>query len=325
MEKEATGGKGRAAAVPGIVFFGTPDFAVPSLRKLLDSGVAVRLVISQPDRPSGRGRKVHESPVKKLAIDAGIPLYQPEHLNEGEVFEKIGTSGAECAIVVAFGQILPMSLLDIFPLGTLNVHGSLLPKFRGAAPIQRAIMAGENVTGVAIMLLDAGMDTGPVLSQKELILGPMDTFGMIYGRLAEEGAELLLDTFSDWTAGRLTARAQDDALASYAPPIKREELRINWKSPANNIINNIRAFDPAPGAWFVLGGKRVKCFGASSFSWNAACVAGEVAGVADCGLIVTGGCGRSVCIGELQIEGQRRMRASDFTRGRPIRRGIILE
>jgi len=311
--------------VSGLVFLGTPDFAVPSLRKLLDFKAGVCLVITQPDRPSGRGRKIHESPVKTLAIEAGIPIYQPQSIRRGEVIEKIRAYGAECAVVVAFGQIVPQSFLDIFPLGTLNVHGSLLPKYRGAAPIQRAILAGESVTGISIMLLDAGMDTGPVISQKEVAVSPTDTFGEICETLAEEGAELLVNTLPDWAAGRLAGREQDSALATLAPPIQKNELRIDWNSPAKDIINKIRAFDPAPGAWFMLGGKRVKCFGASSFSWAANGAGGEVTGIAECGLIVTGSCGRSLCIGELQMEGQRRMRAYEFTRGRPISRGSFLE
>lgn len=311
--------------MPDLVFLGTPDFAVRSLRKLIDCKAGVRLVITQPDQPSGRGLKVHESPVKTLAFDAGIPVYQPNRINDDEVIEKIRSCGAECAVVVAFGQIVPQSFLDTFPLGTLNLHGSLLPRYRGAAPIQRAILAGEGVTGISIMLLDAGMDTGPVLSQKEIALGPADTFGEVYETLATEGAELLANTLRDWTAGRLAARKQDDALATLAPPIQKEELRIDWKSPAKNIINKIRAFDPAPGAWCMLGGKRVKCFGASSFSWDSKGAGGEVAGIAECGLIVAGSCGRSLCIGELQMEGQRRMRAYEFTRGRPISRGSFLE
>jgi len=158
--------------VPGLVFLGTPDFAVPCLRKLLECKAGVRLVVTQPDRPSGRGRRICESPVKTFANAAGIPIYQPERIRGGEVIENIRGYGAQCAVVVAFGQILPQSFLDIFPLGTLNVHGSLLPRYRGAAPIQRAILAGEGLAGISIMLLDAGMDTGPVLSQKEVSIGP---------------------------------------------------------------------------------------------------------------------------------------------------------
>lgn len=298
---------------------------MPCLRKLLDRDADICLVVTQPDRPSGRGRKISEPFVKILANKAGIPVYQPERIRGGEVIEKIRSYGAQCAVVVAFGQILPQAFLDIFTLGTLNVHGSLLPKYRGAAPIQRAILSGESETGISIMLLDAGMDTGPVLSQKKVAICPEDTFGKVYQCLAEEGAELLVETLSDWAAGGLAARIQDDSLATYAPPIEKQELRIDWNSPAKDIINKVRAFDPTPGAWFVLGGKRVKCFRAASFPWTVTGAPGEVTGMAESGLVVAGGCGQSLCIGELQMEGQRRMSAHEFTLGRPIPAGSFLE
>ena len=297
---------------------------MPCLRKLLDCEADICLVVTQPDRPSGRGRKICEPFVKILANKAGIPVYQPERIRGGEVIEKIRSYGAQCAVVVAFGQILPQAFLDIFALGTLNVHGSLLPKYRGAAPIQRAILSGESETGISIMLLDAGMDTGPVLSQKKVVIGPEDTFGKVYQSLAEEGAGLLVETLRDWTAGDLAARIQDESLATYAPPIEKRELRIDWNSPAKDIINKVRAFDPAPGAWFDLGGKRVKCFRAASFPWTANGSPGEVVGVAESGLVVAGGCGKPLSIGELQMEGQRRMPAHEFTLGRPIPAGSFL-
>ncbi len=311
--------------MPGLVFFGTPEFAVPCLRKLIESGADIRLVITQPDRASGRGRKIRHSPVKMLAVEEGLPVYQPERLRSAEALEAVRSCGARCAVVAAFGQILPQSFLDLFPLGALNIHGSLLPHYRGAAPIQRAILAGEALTGISIMLLDAGLDTGPVLVQKEEPIGPRDTFGTVYKNLAEKGAELLLEALGDWSAGRISPHAQDGRLATYAPPVTKEELRIDWNSAAKEIINKVRAFDPAPGAWFLLGGKRVKCFGAASVSWDAAGSAGEVIGMGDCGLIVAGGCGGSLCLGELQMEGTRRMSAAEFTRGRPILQGSFLE
>ncbi len=309
----------------GLVFLGTPDFAVPSLRKLLECKADVRLVITQPDRASGRGRKIHQSPVKMLAIEWGLPVYQPERVREAEVIETVRSYGAQCAVVAAFGQVLPQSFLDLFPLGALNIHGSLLPRHRGAAPIQRAMLAGESLTGISIMLLDAGLDTGPVLLQKESSIRPYDTFGTVYKKLAERGAELLLEALGDWSAGRISPLAQDSCLATYDPPIRKVELRIDWNSPAKDIINKIRAFDPVPGAWFFLGGKRVKCFSAASVSWATAGRAGEVIGMADSGLIVSGGCGEPLCLGELQMEGMRRMSAGEFSRGRPIPQGSFLE
>ncbi|MHC1729019.1 MAG: methionyl-tRNA formyltransferase [Syntrophobacteraceae bacterium] len=325
MEKETQGGKRINLPLPPIVFIGTPDFAVPSFRKLIEAGTPIRLAISQPDRPSGRGRKISSPPVKILAEEAEIPLYQPERIRGGEVLEKIRSYGAQCAVVVAFGQILPQSFLDLFPLGTLNVHGSLLPKYRGAAPIQRAILAGESVTGVSIMLLDSGMDTGPVLTQKEIRIEPEETFGTLYARMADLGASLLLDTLREWAVGRLSPVMQAADIATYAPPVEKEELRIDWNLPAKDIINKVRAFDPAPGAWFSLGGKRVKCFRAAPFHWTEIGNPGEVAGMSESGLIVAGGDRQALSICELQLEGQRRMRAQEFIQGRSIPAGSFLE
>ena len=304
---------------------GTPDFAVPSLRALIEIGAPIRLVITQPDRPSGRGRKISRSPVKILAEDLEIPLYQPQRVRGDEVIDKIRSYQVECAIVVAFGQIVPQQFLDLFPKGTLNVHASLLPKYRGAAPIQRSILMGETLTGISIMQLDAGMDTGPVLSQREVPIYPEDSFGALHDRMAREGASLLLETLSDWTAGRIAPRSQDGTRATYAPPVKKEELRIHWNLPAKDIINRIRAFDPAPGAYFVHGGKRVKCFRAVHFPWTGSGGPGEVAGTSDSGIIVTGGDGQALAVGELQMEGQRRIRANEFICGRSVPAGCFLE
>ncbi len=326
MEKEIQGRGGGNATVPGLVFLGTPDFAVPCLRKLIECKADVRLVITQPDRASGRGRKIRGSPVKMLAIEAGLPVYQPEGFRGEEAIETVRSYGAQCAVVAAFGQLLPQTFLDIFPLGALNIHGSLLPRRRGAAPIQRAILAGESLTGISIMLLDSGLDTGPVLVRKEVAIGLADSFGTVYKNLSQAGAQLLLEALRDWSAGRLTPVEQDGGLATYDPPIGKEELRINWNSAAKDIINQVRAFDPAPGAWFFLGGKRVKCFRAASVCWApGGCAGGEVIGTADCGLIVAGGCGEALCLGELQMEGMRRMSAGEFVRGRSIPQGSFLE
>jgi methionyl-tRNA formyltransferase len=325
MEKETKGGKRIRVPLPSLIFLGTPDFAVPSLRALIAAGAPIRLVMTQPDRPSGRGRKVAQSPVKILAEEVGLPVYQPERIRGDEVIEIIRSHGAQCAVVVAFGQIVPQQFLDIFPLGTLNVHASLLPKYRGAAPIQRSILSGEDVTGISIMLLDAGMDTGPVLSQSEVPIGPEDSFGVLHDRLAVEGAALLIKTLSDWTAGLITPGVQESGLATYAPPLIKEELRINWNLPAKDIINRIRAFDPSPGAYFFSGGKRIKCFRAGPFPWTGTGGPGEVAGMSDSGIIVTGGDRKALVIGDLQMEGQRRIQANEFVCGRPIPAGSFLE
>ena len=268
--------------------------------------------------------KVTRSPVKILASELGLPVYQPERVRSAEVIEKIAEAGAECAAVVAFGQILPQRLLDRFPLGTLNVHGSLLPKYRGAAPIQRAILAGETETGISIMLLDAGMDTGPVLAKRAVPIEERDTFGTVHDKLAGLGADLLVEALADWKSGRIAPVAQSGE-ATYAPPIKKEEHRISWQSGAACIVNSIRAFDPLPGAYFIHGGKRVKCFDALLFPFSGAGAPGEVIGASRDGLVVLAGDGKAVAIGWMQLEGQRKLGASEFLRGRAIPSGAVLE
>ena len=220
-------------------------------------------VVTQPDRPSGRGKRLSAPPVKVVAEGYGIPVYQPARIREREVIEHIRAYGAECAVVVAYGQILPQAFLDAFALGTLNVHASLLPAYRGAAPLQRCLLAGETRTGVTIMLLDAGMDTGPMLSQREVPIGEDTTFGSLHDEMAQAGAELLLETLREWRAGRLVPVPQDDALATYAPPILKTEGRIVWESAARRIVNTIRAFDPSPGAYGFFQGQRLKFFQAA--------------------------------------------------------------
>lgn len=308
-----------------MVFLGTPDFAVPSLRRLVEAGAPVKLVVTQPDRPSGRGRKIVASPVKILANGLGIPVYQPERVRDPGVIEKIRSYGFACAAVVAYGQIFPRAFLDLFPLGALNVHASLLPRHRGAAPINRAILSGDEVTGVSIMLLDAGMDTGPVLSRQETRIEAEDSFGSVHDRLSQMGAELLLETLHDWVAGRIVPQPQDVALATDAPPLRKEEFRIDWNLPVKDIINRIRAFDPWPGAYFFLDSKRVKCYRARPSPVEFTGTPGEVTGISENGIIVSGGDRRTLLIGELQMEGQRRMGAGEFVRGRPIPAGSFLE
>ena len=258
MEEEAQGGKTIDSELPRLIFMGTPEFAVPSVRKLVSANAPIRLVVTQPDRPSGRGKKLSVPPVKAMAEAFGIPVYQPERIKEREAIERIRACEAECAVVVAYGQILPQNFLDCFSLGTLNVHGSLLPAYRGAAPIQRCLLAGETRTGISIMLLNAGMDTGPILSQRGLEIEEDETFGTLHDKMAQMGSELLLETLKQWRAGHVTPIPQEDALATYAPPILKTERRVAWDAPARQIVNVIRAFDPLPGAYGVLPGTAVE-------------------------------------------------------------------
>ncbi|MFP5213248.1 MAG: methionyl-tRNA formyltransferase [Acidobacteriota bacterium] len=311
--------------LPSLVFMGTPDFAVPSLKKLVEAGARVPLVVTQPDRPSGRGKKVSPSPVKLLAESLGIPVFQPERIRGTDATEKIREYGAECAVVVAFGQILPQNFLDAQPLGAINVHGSLLPRYRGAAPIQRSLMAGDAVTGISIMLLDAGMDTGPVLSQRELSVGEHENFQSVYEKLSMLGADLLCDTLRLWKAGLVQPQPQDGSLATAAPPIRKEELKIDWQLPARQIVNTIRAFDPWPGAYGLHQGKRLKLFGASFLPWKGEGRPGEILGPMEKGLVVLAGDAQAVAIAEIQMEGQKRLSAADFLRGRALPPGSCLD
>lgn len=325
MEEKAEGVKVIDSTFPSTVFLGTPEFAVPSLRKLVGAKVPLIAVVTQPDRPSGRGKKLTAPPLKVVAEGFGIPVYQPPRIRAGEVIDRLQAFGAECAVVVAYGQILPQAFLDLFPLGTLNVHASLLPAYRGAAPLQRCLLAGETRTGVTIMLLDAGMDTGPVLAQRAVPIREDATYGSLHDEMAEAGGELLLETLRAWRAGRIVPVPQEDALATYAPPLLKTEGRVLWEASGNQIVNTIRAFDPSPGAYGLFLGQRMKFFQAALLPWKSAGRPGEVVGCGEKGLVVLGGDGQALAIGKLQLEGQRRLAAADFLRGRPIPTGSLLE
>ena len=325
MEEKAAGGNAIKSEWPSLIFLGTPDFAVPSLKALMSAQAPIVLVVTQPDRPSGRGKKLSAPPVKVLAESSGIPVYQPQRIKEREAIEHIRSYGAECSVVVAYGQLLPQAFLDLFALGTLNVHGSLLPAYRGAAPLQRCLLAGEDRSGISIMLLDAGMDTGPVLSRRELPLAEHETFGSLHDKMARVGAELLLETLREWKAGRIIPVAQEDSLATYAPPIRKVEGRLLWNEPARRIVDTIRAFDPLPGAYGFFHGRRVKFFQAELLPWEGEGGAGEIVGCMERGLVVLGGDGRGLVVGELQLEGQRRLGAAELLRGHAMPVGSFLE
>jgi methionyl-tRNA formyltransferase len=325
-EKTKTGaGIAKPLALPSLIFLGTPDFALPSLQNLVRAGARIPLVVTQPDRERGRGRKLTPSPVKILAEKHGIPVFQPGRIRAREAVERICSQGAECLVVVAYGQILPQVLLDCHPLGAINVHASLLPALRGAAPIHRALLSGAATTGITMMLLDAGMDTGPILQQRKIAIEDQDNLGSLHDRLSNLGADQLLETLSRWKAGELLPLQQDDAQASSAPPVSKEEMILDWQQDAKQIVNQIRAFDPWPGAHCQYQGKRLKCFAASLLPWNGAGRAGEIMGAGAAGLVVRGGDGRALCIGGLQLDGHRRLAAGDFIRGHQMPQGTCLE
>lgn len=264
-------------------------------------------------------------PVKMVAERLHLPLYQPERIKTEPALRTLAGYAGGCALVVAYGQLLSQSLLDLFPRGVLNIHASLLPRWRGAAPIQRAILAGDAVTGVSIMLLDVGMDTGPVLARREVAIGESESFGSLHDRLARAGADLLLETLAAWKSGSLVPQAQESSGVTYAPPIRKEELRINWQLPAEQVVRLIRALDPFPGAFAHLEGRRIKCFGASLHPLTGRGRPGEIIGSGDRGLVVSAGDGRMLNIGEVQLEGQRRISADAFVRGHPGVSGGCLE
>lgn len=316
-----------------IVFMGTPDFAVPALRALA-AGSKVAAVVTQPDRPRGRGRKVYPSPVKKAATELKIPVYQPERVRDESFINIMREMEPDLVAVVAFGQILPAELLEIPDLGCVNLHASLLPGYRGAAPIQRAIMNGERETGVTTMMMDVGLDTGDMLLQSRTAIADNDNFGTLHDRLAEDGAKLLRKTVELLAAGSLARIPQDHSKATYASMIKREDELIDWHNQAAVIRNQVRGLDPWPGARTGLGGKVLKIWkaelpgrhpdqpGAGGGVLNA--VPGQVLGMTDGGLAVQ--CGDvPLIIREIQLEGGKRMDAADFMRGVKVLTGAVLE
>jgi len=305
-----------------IVFMGTPAFAVPSLRALLAAQTVVG-VVTQPDRPAGRGQRLQASPVKAVAEAAGIPVYQPPSLRKPATIVPLQVWEPEVIVVVAFGQILRPHVLNLPPHGCLNVHASLLPRWRGAAPIQHAILAGDEVSGVSLMQLDEGMDTGPVYVRAPLPLWPDETAASLHDRLAELGAELLAAHLDDILAGRLAAQPQDDALATYAPMIKKEAGHIDWRRDAVELDRHVRAMTPWPGAYTTWQGAHLKILAARPLREGLPAGApGRVvaAGSEVIALASAGG----LALDALQLAGKRAMSAHEFVLGRPDFIGGVL-
>ncbi|MCZ0753049.1 methionyl-tRNA formyltransferase [Aeromonas enteropelogenes] len=241
-----------------LIFAGTPDFAARHLAALLSSGHEVVAVYTQPDKPAGRGQKLTASPVKELAIAHNLPIYQPASLRNEEAQAELASLGADLMVVVAYGLILPKAVLDTPRLGCINVHGSLLPRWRGAAPIQRAIWAGDAETGVTIMQMDVGLDTGAMIRKVSCPIAADETSTSLYDKLAELGPQALVDTVDAMAAGNTTAEPQDDALANYAQKLSKEEARIDWTMDAVAIERCIRAFNPWPISWCEVAGQTIK-------------------------------------------------------------------
>ena len=300
---------------------GTPDFAVPSLKALIDSGENVVGVICQPDRPKGRGHKLMACPVKETAVAAGIPVYQPEKIKAPEGVEKLKEFAPDLCVTAAFGQLLSAENLAVPRLGTINVHASLLPKHRGSAPINWSILMGDTVTGVTTMMTDIGMDTGDILLKKEIPIEKTDTAGTLTDRLAELGAQLLLETLAALKAGTLTRIRQDSELASTEPKLSREQGRIDFTMSSDAIDRHVRGLSPWPGTFASLGGETMKVGKVADAQMEGR--PGEIL-VADPmkGLIV--GCGQgAVELVEIQMPGSRMMNARDYLRGHSITVGTI--
>jgi methionyl-tRNA formyltransferase len=307
-----------------IVFFGTPDFATPPLRALIGEGHDVVAVVTQQDKPRGRSRSTLEpSPVKAIALAESIPVLQPERPRGPEFLEALRALEPDISIVVAYGNILPKDVIDVPRLGTLNIHASLLPEYRGAAPIQAAIRDGVQETGVTIMQMVPALDAGPVLLALRTPVEPDETAGELQLRLAELGAEALIEALVLISVGKATAAPQNDALATYAPKVVREDARLQFGAPSDRIARLVRAYDPKPGAWSTLHGLEVRFFGAQDEPGRAG-PAGEVLDAGDAGLLVACGEG-AVRLSDVHPAGQKRLAAAQWMRGRGVRIGDRFE
>lgn len=301
-----------------VLFWGTPAFALPALRALCEEGHDVVGVVTQPDRPAGRGRAVALSPVKQEALEMGVPILQPERARGDEFVAQIRALGPDISVVVAFGQILRPEVLELPPLGSVNIHASLLPELRGAAPIQWAIVRGHESSGVSIMRMEAGLDSGPVLLQVEEPIESDESASELAMRLAEVGAEALVEALALMEAGGLDALPQDHARATYAPKVDREVARLDWSRPADEVALWIRGMDDVPGAWSPLGDRGpVKLFRPQVVP-EAAGAPGEVVEAdGQEGVLIACGSG-AVRVREVQPPGKRRMGAGEWVRGRGV-------
>ncbi len=298
-----------------IVFCGTPAFAVPTLEHLLEAGFIVPLVVTQPDRPKGRGMALAPSAVKQRALQAGLPVSQPDKIRDNEEFHsQLAALKPDAIVVVGYGRIIPPWMIDLPRLGNVNLHASLLPKYRGAAPIQWAIARGEKVTGVTTMRIDAGLDTGDILEQKEIAVGPLDTAETLAPRMAATGAVLMVETLRGLHAGALSPRPQDHSQATWAPILKKEDGRIDFQRPAGEILNRLRGFQPWPGAYASFRGRNLQVWVARLADRKLP--ESELAVEAE-RLFVGCGSGTALELLEVQLEGKKRIAAADFIRGYP--------
>jgi methionyl-tRNA formyltransferase len=306
-----------------LVFFGSPDFAVPTLAALVEAGRRPRLVVSQPARPAGRGRRPQDPAVAGWARRHGLPVEQPERVREPGFLERLRSLEPDLAVVVAFGQIFPRALLDLPRHGCVNVHASLLPRWRGASPIQAALAAGDRVTGVTTMAMEEGLDSGPILLQEEVEIGPEETAGELSERLAGLGARLLVETVEALEAGTVTPRPQPEEGVTYAPRLTRDSGRVDWRLPAPALVDRLRAYTPWPGLTAELRGEPLKIVRARALPDGAAEPPGSFLGPRNGALAVACGEGTALVLESVQRPGRKALAAADFANGERLRAGEL--
>ena len=302
-----------------IVFMGTPDFAAASLEKLIAEKFEIVGVFTQPDKPKGRGMELSFSPVKEIALAAGIPVFQPEKMRDGNALAQVRELQPDILVVVAYGRILPDDILAVPPLGAINVHGSLLPKYRGAAPIQWAVLNGDTVTGVSTMYLASEMDSGDIIYTEETPIGEKETSGELFDRLMQMGAELLVKTLRDIEAGAAPRHPQDHSQASYVHMLDKSLCPIDWNRSPREVLKWIYGLQPWPVATMELEGKTYRVFGAE---YSASCTdkaPGTVISAGEKGIEIACSNGQTLYVTELQAPGKKRMRAADFLRGHALK------
>ena len=308
---------------PRVVFAGTPEFALASLSALVDAGVVPIAVLTQPDRPAGRGKRVTASPVKRYAEARAIPVLQPHTLRDDRAAAELAALKPDLMIVAAYGLILPQNVLDIPGRGCINVHASVLPRWRGAAPIQAAILAGDETTGISLMSMTAGLDCGPVFVAEEITIGASETAGELHDRLAKLGGEMLAANLGDILNGKIAAEAQDESLASYAVKIKTSDAELDWSQQAIELERRVRAYNPVPGAFFYaqdnksndslcIDPLRIKCWRAEIYP-DIAAAPGTIVSARPDEILVACGTG-GLSLQELQIPGKRRVQAHEFAK-----------
>ncbi len=306
-----------------IVFMGTPEFAIPSLTVLLRSNHRVVGVVTQPDRPKGRGQEIAVSPIKQLTVQHNIPILQPLKMKDPAFLEALSVWKSDLIVVAAFGRILPKIILDLPPRGCVNVHASLLPKYRGAGPIQWAIINGERETGITIMLMDEGMDTGAILLQEKMPIEPDDTAGTLSAKLAEVGGRLLIETITRLEKGTLVSQQQDNARATMAPLLKKEDGLLDWTLTAEQLANRVRGLTPWPGAYTFAKGDRWTIWRAETSGQSGGAAPGAIHSTTKDAMLVATGKGL-LAITELQPANSRRMTAAQYLAGHSLPPGLVL-